>query len=447
MRVWSALLCSALLIGTARPAIGQAEREKSYLLPAVEIVVFDALLNLFDRVALGEPYHTSMESIRKNLRTRWVVENDPFEVNQFGHPYQGSMYYGFARSAGHNFLVSSAYTFAGSALWEIAGETSPPSWNDQITTGVAGSLLGEALFRIGSLILETGPSSPGAGRRLVAAAVSPSLAVTRRVSNRFDEIQSSRGAAYYRRIQLGATGTTRTEGDAGVTVQPAEGVFDLSMEYGLPGAEGYTYRHPFDYFSLQASLTTGSALESVLLRGLLLGRGYEVGSAGRGVWGLYGTYDYIAPPIFRVSSSALALGTTGEWRLSNAMALQATALAGAGYAAVGAITNANPDDYHYGIAPHALVASRLIFSDRAALDVSARDYYVSNVAGTNGHDNIARADASFTIRFHKQQALAVRYLVSRRDAFFPETGSRRQLHGTLGVFLTMLGHDRFGAVR
>ncbi|MCK9389946.1 MAG: DUF3943 domain-containing protein [Syntrophales bacterium] len=44
-------------------------------------------------------------------------------MNQLLHPYQGSIYYGLARSAGLSFWESSAYTFAGSFLWETAGET------------------------------------------------------------------------------------------------------------------------------------------------------------------------------------------------------------------------------------------------------------------------------------------------------------------------------------
>ena len=445
MRGWKPLVASVVLFTSEASA--QAEREKSYLLPAVEIVAFDALLNVFDRLVLGSPYHTTLKSLRDNLNSRWVVENDPFEINQFGHPYQGSMYHGFARSAGLNFWTSLGYTFAGSALWEVAGETSPPSWNDQIASGIAGSFLGEALFRVANLILETGPSQPGFGRRLVTAATSPSLVTTRRVSDRFDAIHPSRDAAYYRRIHIGATGTTRTQGAAAVALQPNEGVFDVSMEYGLPGKDGYEYARPFDYFSLQATATTGSGLESVLLRGLLLGRGYQWGSAYRGAWGLYGNYDYIAPQLFRVSSTALALGTTAEWHPSAAFAVQGTALAGAGYAAVGAVTRVDPDDYHYGIAPQAVLASRLIFSDRAAIDISAREYFVSDVAGTSGHDNIFRMDAALTMRFHQQQAIALRYLLSRRDAFFPGDVHRTQLRGTLGVFYTMLGHDRFGSSR
>jgi hypothetical protein len=129
------------------------------------------------------------------------------------------------------------------------------------------------------------------------------------------------------------------------------------------------------------------------------------------------------------------------------LAVQATATAGVGYAAVGALTRQDTSDYHYGIAPHVVASTRFIFSDRAALDLTGREYYVSRVAGTSGHDNIVRFDAAFAVRVHQQRALTVRYLLSRRDAFFPAVGSRTQVRGTLGVFYTMLGHDRFGSVR
>lgn len=450
MRVWKTLLVPVLLLAPPWPAAGQSaasEPAKSYIIPALEIIGFDALLNTFDRLVLGEGYHTSIRSIRRNLNRRWVIENDPFEINQFGHPYQGAMYHGFARSSGLNFWTSLGYTFTGSALWEIAGETTPPSWNDQIASGIAGSFLGEALFRIASLVLENGPNPPPTRRRLVTAATSSPLSFNRRAfGGRFDEIYPSRGAAYYRRIYIGGSATTQTQGDANVDLRPTEGVFDVSMEYGLPGAEGYHYSRPFDYFSLQATATSGSGLESVLLRGLLVGRGYQMGTANHGAWGLYGSYDYIAPQLFRVSSTAIALGTTTEWRPSDVLTVQATALAGAGFAAVGALTRRDTSDYHYGIAPNALLASRIIFSDRAAIDVSAREYYVSRVAGTSGHDNIVRLDAAFTVRFHRQRAITLRYLLSRRDAFFPDVGSRTQLRGTLGAFYTLLGHDRFGSV-
>jgi hypothetical protein len=37
------------------------------------------------------------------------------------------------------------------------------------------------------------------------------------------------------------------------------------------------------------------------------------------------------------------------------------------------------------------------------------------------------------------------HLLSRRDASYPELGDRTQTRGTIGIFYTLLGQDRFGA--
>ena len=89
----------------------------------------------------------------------------------------------------------------------------------------------------------------------------------------------------------------------------------------------------------------------------------------------------------------------------------------------------------------------MIFGDKASLDLIAREYFVSGIASsdTGGHDNIVRAEAGFTYRIHKQHAISIRYLLSRRDATFPDLGDRSQSRATVGIFYTLLGHDRFGA--
>ena len=148
------------------------DTRKSYWIPAAEIIGFDLLLNGFNRTFIDDAYKSNLTSIRHNLRSSWNVDNDPFTTNQLGHPYQGSIYHGFARSAGLNYWESLGYTVLGSAAWEIAGETTPPSRNDQITTGFGGSFLGESLFRMANLVLEQS-DLPKFWRELAAAAISP----------------------------------------------------------------------------------------------------------------------------------------------------------------------------------------------------------------------------------------------------------------------------------
>jgi uncharacterized protein DUF3943 len=437
---------------SGKPAGGllwDSEAGKSYSIPALEIMGFDFLLNQFNRRYFdGNDYDTNLSTIRRNLRRRWVTENDPFKVNQLGHPYQGSMYHGFARSAGLSYWESLGYTFAGSAFWEIAGETTAPSKNDQVASGIGGSFLGEALFRMANLVLERGSGAHPVLRELSAAAISPATGFNRLAfGDRFRSVYSSRDPLYYSRVALGVSHAPQSTGGSSTRSGRAEALADFSIDYGLPGKADYDYRRPFDYFSFQATASSANVFENVMTRGLLLGKAYEAGKNYRGIWGLYGSYDYISPQFFRVSSTALSLGTTGQWWLTNSVALQGTALAGVGYAAVGTLRGTGDRDYHYGVAPQALLALRLIFGDTASLDVTGREYFVTRVSEADraGHDNIARADVALTWRIHGKHAIAIRYLWNRRDTNFPDLGDRTQTRGTLGIYYTLLGHDRFGA--
>jgi hypothetical protein len=220
------------------------------------------------------------------------------------------------------------------------------------------------------------------------------------------------------------------------------------MDYGLPGKDGYGYTRPFDYFSFQATLSSANGFENVMTRGLLKGKEYSAGRNYRGVWGLYGSYDYIEPQTYRVSSTALSLGTTGQWWATEKVAVLGNAMLGLGYTAAGTIRSEAENDFHYGVAPQALAGLRIIYGERAAIDITARQYYVSRVAAPErgGHETISRVDMAFTWRVHKRHGVTIKYLGNRRDASHPDTGDLTQRRGTIGIFYTLLGQERFGAM-
>jgi len=95
--------------------------------------------------------------------------------------------------------------------------------------------------------------------------------------------------------------------------------------------------------------SAANALENVSIRGLLVGAAYEVGEAYRGVWGVFGLYDYLSPQLFRVADTAIAAGTVGQWWLAEQIALQVTALGGLGFGASGTVADRAERDYHYGV--------------------------------------------------------------------------------------------------
>jgi hypothetical protein len=434
---------------------------KSYLIPALEVPGFVFGLNQLNRnIYDSTDYDTDGESIWKNLRTAPVYDKDPFSVNQLAHPYVGGLYHGFARSAGLNFWESMGYSLFGSFLWETAGETTPPSINDYVTTTVGGSFMGETMFRMASLLLEHGDGTPGFWRELGAAVLSPPTGFNRLVfGDRFKPVFPSRDPAVYARLRLGATLTTDVNNaNLSPDVRRQEGGADFSMIYGLPGKPGYQYTRPFDFFLFEFTAvpnasSVANAIENVTTRGLLRGAKYEAGDDYRGVWGLFGGYEYLSPQIFRVATTNLSLGTVFQWWLTRTLALQGTGLGGAGFGAGGTVGDKEERDYRYGIIPETLLNLRLIVSDRAMLEASTRQYWVvglgtgaSEGADKTGYELINRVNASLTVRIYGPHALSVGYLLSTRDARIPGGGDRHQSVQTVTLSYNFLGHTRFGAV-
>jgi len=433
----------------------------SFYIPALEIAGFIAGLNVFNRfLADTDDYDSDLRSIRRNLTAAEVIDRDPFSTNQIGHPYQGSIYFGFARSAGLNYWQSLGYSVAGSLVWETAGEKTPPSLNDNIASGIGGSFVGEALFRMASLLLEGGGEKPGFWRELGAAAISPPTGFNRLVfGDRFDAIFPSRSPEIFIRLRLGATLTTDID-TGGLTSEARkyEGSLDYSIIYGLPGKPGYKYTRPFDYFQFEITAVPNAdpisnLIENAAVRGLLLGTSYELGEDYRGLWGLFGSFDYLSPQVFRVSTTALSLGTVAQWWLTRRIALQGTVLGGVGFGAAGTVGDRAERDYHYGIIPEALVGLRAIFGERLMVDATGQQYYVAGKGAGGGISTsdiggeiITRVNLGFTVRVYGPHGIGVQYLLSTRDTSVPGGGDRHQRVETVNLTYNFLGHTRFGAV-
>ena len=64
------------------------EARKSYWIPAAEIFAFDFLLNRFDQAYYGCcEFDVTSRTIRRNLRSSWVVDRDPFTFTRAGDPW------------------------------------------------------------------------------------------------------------------------------------------------------------------------------------------------------------------------------------------------------------------------------------------------------------------------------------------------------------------------
>ena len=122
---------------------------KDVVISAGDVCLVNMIFNSCARIVLEEEYsQTTLSTMKDNLKSRWVWDKDGYFMNQFGHPYQGSLYYGAGRSNGLDFWQSFFIAAGGSFLWEEFGETTTPSVNDIITTPICGAIVGETLHRL-----------------------------------------------------------------------------------------------------------------------------------------------------------------------------------------------------------------------------------------------------------------------------------------------------------
>ena len=122
---------------------------------ALETFGVNAVVWGFDRYVMNEDFaRISLKTIRQNIKTGFVWDNDQFSTNLFAHPYHGGLYYNTARSNGLSFWESAPYSFAGSLMWEFCAEREPAAINDFIATSIGGIALGEVTNRMSLLVLD-----------------------------------------------------------------------------------------------------------------------------------------------------------------------------------------------------------------------------------------------------------------------------------------------------
>ncbi len=242
---------------------------------AFETAGLNVFVNFFDRYPLQKDYaRISLHTIRDNLRTGFVWDNDFFATNTFAHPYHGGLYFNTARANGLSFWTAIPYAAGGSLMWEAFCETEPPAINDLFATTIGGTAIGEITFRLSSLILDD--HTRGARRfwrEAAATLVSPMRGFNRIVTGQAWRYRADH-YAYHDHTQLpvtlAASAGVRYLADGGALFRGEQAPYlSVGITYGNPFSE--TTRKPYDFFSLNA--TVGLSSNQPLISELrLLGR-------------------------------------------------------------------------------------------------------------------------------------------------------------------------------
>ena len=261
-------------------AFDDPERQKKHpWKAALEAFAINVGVQCFDQFVMNEEFaKISFHSIKHNIETGFVWDNDQFSTNLFAHPYHGGLYFNAARSHGMNFWESVPYSFCGSLMWETTCEIEPPAINDLMATTFGGVAIGEVTHRVSNLVFDDRLSGfPRFMREFLGTLICPIKGLNRILSGdawrvrgkyyKYHDYQRSpvsfSSSAGYRYL---ADNNTLFRGEGNPYVR-------FNLVYGDP-FDGETTK-PYDYFTLDA--TFGLSSNQPLITGLhLLGRLWSV---------------------------------------------------------------------------------------------------------------------------------------------------------------------------
>lgn len=232
----------------------------------------------------------------------WAWDNDPFQTNQFGHPYHGSLFYNSFRTNGYSFWQSVPAAFAGSYLWETFAESQPPAPNDFINTSFGGIVLGEMTYRLSNKIVNN--HTRGFHRQMsevFALIVSPTNGLNRildgkwgRVSRNTLEVDSSKISAEfdlgYRKFNTGNQSLFGSNGQTGWYAHARL----------LYGSRYQNFNKPFSNIIINAEVgkDDSTALNNISVYGSIAGWQLDTAENVKHLLVISANYDYLANSSF-----------------------------------------------------------------------------------------------------------------------------------------------------
>jgi hypothetical protein len=298
----------------------------NYLWPLLDVVGINLSLWAVP-YAKGSPFVQVNPSVwKEHFRSGPQWDDGEFEVNQLGHPYQGSMYFSAARVNGLSFWEAAPYTLAGSWMWEYFMETEQPSTNDFLTTTFGGTFLGESLYRLSNAIRnDSATGSTRLLREIAAFAVNPVSGLDRVFTGKaWADGPAGTTVPLRMNLRLGVDGLGQPAGTGWGTTFRAR----IRFDYGDPYAKSWVTT-PFEVFHLALQL---NASDTVIGEGLdgtavLVGRRHSAGPSQASLLAWVMSYQYLtngtAKLLTRESAGVYQLGELGtglgwfaRWRLA-----------------------------------------------------------------------------------------------------------------------------------
>ena len=309
-----------------------------------ELFIAELVPWTYDRyIAKADYARISWKTVGHNLNPdSWTWDNDPFQTNQFGHPYHGSMFYSAFRSNGYSFWQAVPATMAGSYLWETFAENQAPAPNDFINTSFGGIVLGEMTYRFSNKIVNN--QERGLKRQVkevLGFLVNPMNGLNRLLDGKWGKIygnpQQRDSTHISAELDLGLRNVNRT--DKSVPTGGRYGWYGRArLLYGDPSENLKT---PFSNIAITGEFgkDDSSMVNVISVYGSLAGWDISKGENATSLVILSANYDYIRNRAFFYGGQSVKFNLLSQFKLGSKLKLNT--LFGAGPVLLGAV----PDPY------------------------------------------------------------------------------------------------------
>jgi hypothetical protein len=315
-----------------------------------------------------------------------------------------------------------------------------------VNTPFGGTMLGESLFRLSRLILDSGGYKPGVWREIGAFLFNPMGGLNRLFYGDKYRGELMLPTSWIGHFRFGSViaGSSRSDRAAARDTEVGPwGSLGAWIVYGVPGTPGLALTKPFDHFEGSASISftkdvTTKPTATLLVRGLLVGETLGEGGDSGGLWGLFSSYDFIAPNVFRVQGFGLGPGVAlmkrWDWfELHGTGVLDLLPWAGGG-----STVPLGVRDYHYGPGGEAVLEIRGHFSDRVVVRLEGRQFFVSGAYARGGSEHISYGKIETTVRLIDVHALSASLDWGHRQASYFGEADIWQRASVVSLYYTLL---------
>ncbi|SDP23642.1 protein of unknown function [Mucilaginibacter sp. OK268] len=372
-----------------------------------ELLIAELTPWIFDRYVAQKDYaRISWKTVGHNLNPgSWTWDNDPFQTNQFGHPYHGSLFYSAFRSNGYTFWQSAPAAVVGSYLWETFAENQAPAPNDLINTSFGGIVLGEMTYRFSNKIVNNRQRGfKRQAREVLGFIVNPMNGLNRLLDGKWGKVYGSPKDRDSTRISAELDLGLRNVNESGKGLR-AGGHFGwygrARMLYGDPSEDLKT---PFSNIAVTAEFGQDDStnVNVISVYGSLAGWDISIKDNIRNLLILSANYDYIHNRAFFYGGQSVKFNMLSEYRFNKNLKINTSF--GAGPILLAAI----PDPYlfkgrNYDYGPGFAIngGGTISIFNKIFYGINYRGGWMITVNGNNSHYFLHAVSSELSYMFIK----------------------------------------------